>query len=290
MQSLSDIVASIGPFTRAYCISSAALTFLTSAKIVPIGLVCASWSSVKRGQIWRLITPVLLQGQMGPNLIMNILSAAQVISTLENDFRSSQNIARKHRLNHLFSFTVFVGVVSVLIMSMIVPQYMLGSNLIMFFTYLWARLHDTEKASLYGVFTVNPIWLPYVSLALSACSMEGLTPALGKGGALLAAHIYYYFLIVYPTINNTQGPVITLMRYWDKMWKAIIGDKKHNIFDNRTGNRFNSLNSPNGRIPNFNNKQEEEKHSFFTGRNNGFKGTARHISGGEPSQNSSTSE
>lgn len=133
-------------------------------------------------ELWRLLTNLLFFGGFGMPFVFNMFFLVRYSSQLEE-----QRFAGRSA-----DYLVCLGLcalVLTLAAALMGDQPFLAPALLSSVVYLWARLNPTQPLSIYGIFTVQAFYLPWV-LAGMALLMGG-SPVPNVLG-IVAGHVYYF--------------------------------------------------------------------------------------------------
>jgi len=191
MSLIEEWYKSMPPVTRTYI----TLAVLTTAavgldQISPYKLYI-NWDSVVRlRQFWRLATAFLYFGSFGLDFLFHMFFLYRYCKLLElNAFRGRTAD---------FAMMLFFGAAFLLAISPAAPSILfLGPSLTFMMVYVWARRNEHQAMNFLGLFNFRAPYLPWVLLGFSV--LLGSPPVIDLMG-ILAGHVYYFLVDVYPVM------------------------------------------------------------------------------------------
>lgn len=103
-----------------------------------------------------------------------------------------------------FGFLLMFSMPLLVLTSFLIPMAFCSFPLMFVILYMWSRTFESMRVSLYGLVTIDALYLPWVVLAsplLFGSSLGSLLPGLAGIGV---GHLYYFMTTVYPRTSGNQ--------------------------------------------------------------------------------------
>lgn len=191
MSLIEEWYRSMPPVTRTYITLSVLTTASVGLDAISPYKLYINWDSVLRlHQYWRLGTAFFYFGSFGLDFLFHMFFLYRYCKLLElNAF---------HGRTADFATMLLFGAAFLLAISPAAPSILfLGPSLTFMMVYVWARRNEHQAMNLLGLFNFRAPYLPWVLLLFS---MLLRSPPIIDLMGILAGHVYYFLVDVYPVM------------------------------------------------------------------------------------------
>jgi len=194
MSSPADWYNSLPKVTRYYLTSAFVTTCAVQFGIVdPYLLILTRSEALGKLELWRLLTNLVFFGGFGMRFIMNMFFLVRYSQGLETS-PNFQNKSADYLWCLAFCSSVLTGLAFALgDGSTVIDTRMLAPALLSAVVYLWSRVNPTQPLSVFGLFTVQAFYFPWVLVAMTV--LMGSSPVMNIVG-IVAGHVYYFLTSV----------------------------------------------------------------------------------------------
>ncbi|KAK1866448.1 hypothetical protein I4F81_008967 [Pyropia yezoensis] len=195
MSLIEEWYRSMPPVTRTYITLAVLTTASVGLDAISPYKLYINWDSVVRlHQYWRLVTAFLYFGSFNLDFLFHMFFLYRYCKLLElNAFRGRTAD---------FATMLLFGAAFLLALSPAAPSILfLGPSLTFMMVYVWARRNEHQAMNLLGLFNFRAPYLPWVLLVFSV--LLGSPPVIDLMG-ILAGHVYYFLVDVYPVMVGIQ--------------------------------------------------------------------------------------
>jgi Derlin-2/3 len=148
-------------------------------------------------EVWRLLTNVLFFGGFGMPFVFNMFFLVRYSAQLEE-----QKFAGKSA-DYVCCLAFCTLVLTLATAAMGNTEPFLSQALLSSVVYLWSRVNPTQPLSIFGLFTVQAFYFPWVLVAMSV--LMGSSPVPNVLG-IVAGHVYYF-------LTQIQGLALSAPRF-----------------------------------------------------------------------------
>jgi len=196
MSSPADWYNSLPKVTRYYLTGAFLSTCVVQLGIVPPQLLFLSRPAVLgQLELWRLLTNLLFFGGFGMPFVFNMFFLVRYCQGLETSASFHGKSA------DLVWCLAFCALVLTAIAFLIGDMPFLAPALLSSIVYLWSRINPTQPLSIFGLFTVQAFYFPWVLVMITV--LMGGSPMPNILG-IVAGHVYYFLTTVQGL--NIQAP------------------------------------------------------------------------------------
>ncbi|KAJ1621976.1 Der1-like family-domain-containing protein [Pavlovales sp. CCMP2436] len=187
MSSPADWFNGLPKVTRFYLAGAFISTCAVQLGIVSAELLYLNMTAVfSELEIWRLLTNLLFFGGFGLPLVFNLFFLVRYSTQLEQGRFAGKSA------DYLVCLALCALVLTV-VAGLMGNVPFLSQSLISSIVYLWARLNPTQPLSMFGLFTVQAFYFPWVMVAMSV--LMGSSPVPNLLG-IFAGHVYHFLVDV----------------------------------------------------------------------------------------------
>mmetsp|Transcript_25839 Transcript_25839/g.66813 ORF Transcript_25839/g.66813 Transcript_25839/m.66813 type:complete len:231 (+) Transcript_25839:93-785(+) len=187
MSSPADWFQSLPVVTRYYLSAALLSTVATQLGIVSLELIYLDLGKVIGGlELWRLLTNLLFFGGFGMPFVFNMFFLIRYSQGLE------QSRFQGRSADYVWCLAA-CAVVLTLASSLLGGFPFLAPAMLSSIVYLWSRISPTQPLSIFGLFTVQSFYFPWVLVMITV--LMGGSPIPNLLG-ILAGHVYYFLVDV----------------------------------------------------------------------------------------------